>query len=311
MVFITIPKRFYNFIFYSFPFGIVTDMYPISLIDNDTLDFLLGQIPQPPKQLYIRGTLPPSHKILLTVIGSRRFTSYGSQVLDALIGALAPYPVVIVSGLAFGIDARAHLAALRAGLPTIAIPGSGLEDSAIAPREHLGLAHKILEAGGCLLSEFEPTQPPAPWTFVQRNRLMAGMSRAVLVIEAENKSGTRITAKLATDYNVDVLAVPGSIFSPVSVGTNNLIREGATPITCADDLIAALGFETSSDESLFDKYENCSPEEKKVLDFVAQPIPRSDLIRQLGIPTHKAQVLLSAMEIKGLIKEELGEIRRN
>lgn len=286
-------------------------MYPAELLDEDTRLRLLGHIPQPPKQLYIRGKLPESHRKLLTVIGSRKFTSYGSQVVDTLISALAPYPVTIVSGLAFGIDAKAHEAAIRAGLPTMAIPGSGIHDNFIHPRENLGLAGRILENGGCLLNEYDPDFKATTWSFPQRNRLMAGIATAVLVIEAENKSGTRITAKLATDYNVDVLSVPGSIFSPVSIGTNALIREGATPITCADDLIEALGFETSSDETLFERYENCSPEEKKVLDFVAQPMQRSDLIRQLGIPTHKAQVLLSAMEIKGLIKEELGEIRRN
>ena len=143
-----------------------------------------------------------------------------------------------------------------------------------------------------------------------RNRLMAGISRAVLIIEAEERSGTIITARLATEYNRDVLAVPGSVFSPNSKGTNRLIRQGATPITCAEDVLEALGFETK-------KYENkqaslffdLSKEEKVVINLLREPIPRDDLIRAIKIPIGEANSLLSVMEIKGIIKEELGEIR--
>ena len=143
-----------------------------------------------------------------------------------------------------------------------------------------------------------------------RNRLMAGMSRAVLVIEAEEKSGTLITARLTTEYNRDLLAIPGSIFSPSSKGTNRLIRQGATPVTSAEDVLEALGFELEKDESKQAKlFEDLSPEEKKIIDLLREPQPRDDLIRELKMSTAMANSLLSIMEIKGLIKEEMGEIR--
>ena len=141
---------------------------------------------------------------------------------------------------------------------------------------------------------------------------MAGISKAVLIIEAEEKSGTLITARLATEYNRDVLAVPGSINSLSSKGTNRLIRQGATPITSPDDLLEALGFEIAKDEDKQAKlFADCSPEEKKVLDLLREPISRDELIRQMEMPTPTAQAIISVMEIKGLIKESLGEIQQN
>ena len=143
-----------------------------------------------------------------------------------------------------------------------------------------------------------------------RNRLMAGISKAVLIIEAEEKSGTLITARLTTEYNRDLLVVPGSIFSPNSKGVNKLLHQGATPVTCAEDVLEALGFELPKDKDKQAKlFLDLSLEEKKVIDLLREPIPRDDLIRAIKMPTPTANALLSVMEIKGLIKEELGEIR--
>jgi DNA processing protein len=138
---------------------------------------------------------------------------------------------------------------------------------------------------------------------------MAAISKAVLIIEAEEKSGTMITAKLATDYNKDVLAIPGNIFSPNSTGTNKLIRLGATPITSSKDLLNALGFEQKENwqQTLF---LDLTPEEKKVLDILREPIERDILIKEMGVPVNEANAVLSIMEIKDLIKEELGQIWR-
>src|SRR3989344_5631738 len=175
-------------------------------------DFPLAllEIPQPPETLYVRGTLPdPTQFYYLAVVGSRKFTNYGREAVERIIGGLAGYPICIVSGLAMGIDAIAHRVALDAGLPTVAIPGSGLDSSVIYPRSNLALAREIIENGGALLSEFAPDLRAAPWTFPQRNRIMAGISQSTLVIEAEEKSGTLITARLAFDYNRNVFAVPG------------------------------------------------------------------------------------------------------
>ena len=269
----------------------------------------LFEIPQPPKQLYILGDLPPKDYIHLSVVGSRKYTSYGKEICEKLIAGLKGHPVVITSGFAMGIDTIAHKTAMKHGLYTAVFPGSGLSPNSIFPASNAKLVKEILQANGCLISEFDPDVKAARWCFPQRNRLMAGISRAVLVIEAQEKSGTLITARLATEYNKDVLAIPGSVFSPNAKGTNRLIRQGATPITCVDDLLEALGLEKDGELSNQKKlFADLSPDELKVIDILREPISRDELVRQLDIPIQQANTLLSVMEIKNLIKEELGEI---
>jgi DNA processing protein len=270
----------------------------------------LLHIPQPPKQLSIRGTFPDMKKYkFLTVVGSRNYTSYGEDACRTLIAGLKGYPVVIVSGLANGIDRISHEAALDAGLITVSFPGSGLDDAVLYPKAQYQLAMQILNSGGALVSEFDNNFKSTLWSFVQRNRLMAGLSHATLVVEAKHKSGTRITAKLATDYNRDVLAVPGNIFSENSEATNELIRMGATPITSSIDILEALGFQITESVPA-DLFSQCSPDEESVISLLTSAKPRGELMREMNIPTHKANILLSQMELKGLIKEVGGEIRR-
>jgi DNA processing protein len=271
----------------------------------------LLEIPQPPKTLYIRGKLPDPNMTYLAVVGSRKYTSYGKDICEKLIRGLKDYPIIIVSGLAMGIDSIAHKTALEIGLTTISFPGSGLDNSVLYPRSNIRLAQDIVDAGGCLISEFEPKFISMLYSFPQRNRLMAGISKAVLIIEAEEKSGTLITARMALDYNRDVLAVPGSAFSSNSNGTNKLIKQGATPVTNSEDILEALGFEIERPvQSDKEKYADCSKEEMKIIELLREPIERDDLIRASGMDTAKANALLSIMEIKDLIKEELGEIRK-
>jgi DNA processing protein len=271
----------------------------------------LFEIPQPPKVLYMRGRLPKdSDVIYLAVVGSRNYTSYGRDICEKLIAGLQGYPVVIVSGLAIGIDSIAHRAAMKAGLVTIAFPGSGLDNTVLHPKSNTALAQEIVESGGCLLSEMRPDFKAQAYSFPARNRLMAGISKAVLIIEAEEKSGTLITARMALDYNRDVLAVPGSVFSPNSKGTNKLIRAGAIPISTSEELLEALGFEIEKESQTDEeKYADCGADEKKILTLLHESRQRDDLIRELGMQTATANALLSMMEIKELIKEELGEIR--
>lgn len=284
--------------------------YPIQKLDQGLLDQYFGIIPNPPKQLFIRGNFPSDpHLIFLTVVGSRNPSSYGKQVCEQLIKGLSGYPIVIVSGLALGVDALAHESAISAGLLPLAIPGSGLGEKSLYPRTHVELGKKILISGGCLISEYKENELGNTWTFPERNRLMAGISRATLIIEATHKSGSRITTKLATDYNRDVLAVPGSIFSELSEAPNELIRMGAIPITSSQDILEALGFSVTETKPL-DLFSQCTDDEASVLKLLASPKRRGDLIREMNIPTHKANVLLSQMEIKNLIKESGGEIRR-
>jgi len=274
------------------------------------IPFLLQQIPDAPKQLYIRGQFPDEEQYkFLAVIGSRKFSAYGKQVINKLIKEIAGYPIVIVSGLALGIDSLAHEAALENNLTTIAIPGSGLHDNVIYPASNQSLARRILQSGGALLSEFEPDFKATNWSFPKRNRIMAGVSHAILVIEAENKSGTRITARLATDYNREVFSVPGSIFSVTSDGTNELIREGATPVTSGKDILDFFNFNLEqTKEQQASLFNNLSDDEQKIISLLNTPLSQNELARISGINIIALNILLSSMEIKGLIKEQLGKM---
>lgn len=269
---------------------------------------LLQEISDPPKKLYILGEFPcDENLIFITVVGSRKYTQYGKSVCEKLIAGLSGYPFVIVSGLALGMDGIAHRAALDNNLITLAVPGSGLDESVLYPASNKNLALEIIKKGGALISELEPMTKAAPWTFPMRNRIMAGLAHAVLVIEAENKSGTRITARLATDYNREVFSVPGSIFSTTSEGCNELIREGATPITSSKDILDYFHL-------LDEKYPTqqqmiaLEPEEQKIIDLLNEPLSRNILAEKLNIPIIKINILLSSMEIKGLIHENMGKI---
>lgn len=279
----------------------------LQLLSPEDFPPLLREIPQRPKQLYVRGTLPSTDLRWLAVVGSRACTAYGERALKYLISGLRGYPVAIISGLAYGVDALAHKAALDAGLPTIAVPGSGLDWDVLYPRAHVGLAREILASGGALLSEFDPAMKATDYSFPQRNRIMAGMCPATLVIEAKEKSGSLITAKLAAEYNRDLLVVPGSIFSAESRGTHQFLKLGATPITSVEDLLQALGLAPREKRTILRA--DVSDEERKVLDIIASPLPRDELLDALEIPISKANILLSMMEIKGLIVEELGVVR--
>ncbi len=274
---------------------------------------LLKEINDPPEFLYLEGKLPKDdeHKFL-AVVGSRKYSRYGKEVCEELIRGLAGYPIVIVSGLALGIDAIAHQAALKNKLLTMAIPGSGLDRRVLHPFSNHRLADEITEAGGCLLSELEPEQPAGVHTFPRRNRIMAGLSHAVLIIEAGEKSGTLITARLAMEYNRDVLVVPGSIFSPGSRGANSLIRQGAMPVNKSEDILAALDFNT--EEAGIEKqgrlFADLAPIEQKIVEILeSDSLPRDELIELAELPTAEANIILSTMEIKGIIREAMGEIR--
>jgi len=284
--------------------------FPIRELNKKEFPSQLMEIPQPPEKLFIRGNLPKPNTKLLCVVGSRKYTPYGKEICERLIAGLRGYDVAIVSGLAIGIDGIAHRSALDNGLQTITIPGSGLNWDALHPIVHAGLAERILNCGGAMLSEFEPSFKATRYSFPQRNRIMSALSCAVLVIEAEIKSGTLITSRLATDYNKDVLTVPGSVFSKTSEGPHMLIRLGATPITKPEELIQALGFKPkdSAPRNLELEYSECSPEEKEVIKILETARLKDELFGLLNMPISKANAVLSVMELKGLIQETLGEI---
>lgn len=283
--------------------------FPIETLSKYEFPKLLHEIPQPPKQLNYRGTLLPKDMRLLSVVGSRKYTNYGKQAVDYLISGLRGYNIGIISGLALGIDSLAHQAALDNGLYTLAIPGGGLSDQAIYPARHKPLARKILESGGGLLSEYEPDFRAATWSFPERNRLVAGISHATLVIEAGAKSGSLITARLAADYNRELLVVPGSIFSDNSKGTHQFMKLGARPVTDAEDILDSLGLEAQSGK-VAPMPNNLSPEEAKIISLLNEPQERDALIRQSGLPTETITIVLMQMEINGHIKEDGGTYRK-
>lgn len=277
---------------------------------------LLKEINDPPKELWLEGELPnEKENKFLAVVGSRRYSRYGKEATEELVAGLAGYPIVIVSGLALGIDAIAHQSALKNKLLTIAVPGSGLSREVLHPFSNHRLADEIVEAGGCLMSELEPDCPAGLHTFPRRNRIMAGLSHATLIVEAGEKSGTLITARLAMEYNRDVLVVPGSIFSPSSRGANELIHHGAMPINNSVDLLHALGFNLDSDiEKFADRqaklFIDLSPVEQKIVELLqVESLPRDELIELTELSITDANIILSSMEIKGVIKEAMGEIR--
>jgi len=279
--------------------------FPIKELAKGAFPKQMLEIPQPPKRLNYRGELPPSDMKMLAVVGSRKYTNYGRQVVEHLIQGLAGYNIGIVSGLALGIDSLAHEAVLANTMYTLAIPGGGLSDSVIYPARHKPLARKILESGGGMMSEYEPDFRATTWSFPQRNRLVVGISHAVLVIEANEKSGSLITARLCADYNRELLVVPGNIFSDNSKGVHQFLKLGAVPVTEASDILNALNLEVQTG-NLPSKAVALSTVETKVLDILTEPTERDSLIRKLNLSSSEATIILMQMEINGLIKEDGG-----
>jgi DNA processing protein len=287
-------------------------MQNISLIKPRQFPPLLKEITDPPEHLYVEGTIDPlldSTAKILCVVGSRRYSHYGKEATQKLIAGLRGYNVCIISGLALGIDSIAHRAALDAGLYTAAFPGSGLDPSVLYPQSHKKLAREIVQKGGALISEFDMTMPPLPHTFPQRNRLMAGISHATLVIECGLVSGTLITSARASDYNRDVGAVPGSIFSPHSEGPHMLISKGATPVASTDDLLELLGFARRNGQSRLPlgedpRFKALPDLYKKVLRYLERGSRNRDqLVRELFIHPKILNMVLTSLEIEGFIKE--------
>ena len=273
----------------------------------------LLEIPQPPKKLWVRGQLPPAGTKLLTVVGSRAMTRYGQEACEKLITGLAGYPVSIVSGLALGADACAHKAALAAGLHTIAIPGSGLDDSVISPRTNFGLAKDILAAGGALVSEQEPLHKPWLKEFPSRNRIMVGLADAVLVIEAGNKSGTLITARLASEYNRDLLCIPHRIGDPHAFGPHLFIRLGAALVSDPLHILEALGIPPRAptgplrgDAAPTDLEDT----EREIWSMLEEVKTRDEILRGTALSAGEALTALVALELRGLVKEEFGAWHR-
>ncbi len=281
----------------------------ILTVNDSRYPALLREIPDHPYLLYVRGDFDwesLNHKPAIAIVGSRKFTPYGEQVALRLAYDLTQAGFIVISGLAFGIDKKAHMGALDAHGETLAVLGGGIADQDIAPRSNLTLAKNIL-THGALISEHPPGTDIMPAYFALRNRIIAGMSHGTLVIEAAEGSGSLITAKLALDYNREVFAVPGSIFSPTSSGTHSLLKRGAKLVSHAHDVIEEIAPELSRKNTSPAQKERdldgLSQQEQKIYQALShEPAHLNVLARHTGQSISEIQSTLTLLEIKGFAK---------
>ncbi len=269
----------------------------------------LLEIPNPPEKLWMRGSFPKADTSYLAIVGSRAATPYGKDALKALVRGLSGYPITIISGLALGIDAAAHEAALDAGLHTIAIPGSGLDPSCLYPRTNIKLARDIVEAGGALLSEHAPMYHARAYDFPSRNRIMVGLSHAVLVVEAAERSGTLITARLTHEYNRDLLCVPHRIGDVHGFAAQLFLRLGATLVANSQHILEALHIE-QNEKDVQSELHALSADERVVYEILSTPKTRDELIREVALAGADTLSALVSLELRGILIEEFGAWRR-
>lgn len=277
-------------------------------LTNSAYPDLLKQIHNPPSILYVKGDYTNFNASpMIAIVGSRKFTNYGSQVAFAIARDLARAGIIVVSGLAIGIDAIAHRGALEGKGRTMAVLGSSLEDYQIGPRINFGLSREII-AQGALVSEYPLGTEANVGTFPTRNRLMAGMALGTLVIEAARGSGSLITANLALEFDRDVFAIPGSIFSPQSEGSNDLIKAGAKLVGSAKDILEELKIEEVKNAAQVKKIIPASVEEEIILKQLShEPVHVDKIIKMVKLEVNVISSTLSIMEMKGLVKDIGGQ----
>jgi DNA processing protein len=268
---------------------------------DDDYPSRLKEIDQPPPVIFVRGKLIEDDFWSVAIVGTRRVTAYGRQVTDELAAFLANNGVTIISGLARGVDAIAHQAALRAGGRTIAVFGSGVDR--IYPPEHGKLSEQIIEHGA-LLSDYAPGTPPESSNFPPRNRIISGLSMAVVVIEAAETSGALITAGFAADQGREVFAVPGNILAPQSMGTNRLIQQGAHSLLSGRDLLEILNLTQVNEQKVVRHSIPTDPTEARLLDILGrEPLHVDEIQAQTGLPVESVSAALVMMELKGMVQQ--------
>jgi len=281
----------------------------ISIITlNDTnYPKLLKEIYAPPPLLYCFGQLSLDKDYPLAVVGTRKITAYGRQVTARLAGDLAAAGLTVISGLALGVDACAHQAALDHKGKTIAVLGSGLDD--IFPAANRRLAEKILASGGAIVSEFPLQTRAFKSNFPRRNRIISGLCLGALVTEAGIKSGALITAKYALEQNREVFAVPGNIFSPLSEGPNFLIKQGAKSVTTVDDILQTLNLQQAKTFQALQLQLPGNETEAKILALIdAEPFHVDKLAQLAKLDICLINAALTVMEMKGLVRNLGGQI---
>ena len=285
---------FYNFM----------EIFQINLSDYDYLRDL-PHIPDPPKKLFIRGKLPAKRVKTVAIVGTRKPSAYGREIATKIASECAKNGIVVVSGLALGIDSIAHRAAIDSGGKTIAVLANGVDK--IYPRSHEDLGQKILQTNGAILSEYPNNTPARPWQFLARNRIVSGLADAVVIIEAASRSGTLSTANHALDQGKEIFAVPGNITSPLSAGCNQLIKNGANPLTSAEDLLDFLIPDRFEKQTQL--FKGDTREENVILEFLSKNGTTSSdvIIKQTKLSASEFNQAITMLELKGLVLNNGGE----
>ena len=279
----------------------------IQRIDSESLLFpeSLRDIPDPPKVLYCTGDLSLLEEESVSVVGSRKYTLYGKTVAEMIGRRLGETGIPVVSGLAYGIDAFAHEGALDAGGRVIGVLASGVRK--MAPKKNLDLMNKGLERGGLIVSEYEPDEPAEKYKYPRRNRIISGLGRCTVVVEANVNSGSLITAQHAMEQGRPVYAVPGNINSQFSIGCNLLIRDGAYPLIVIDDLIRHLGADPGETSP---EARNLGEDERKIYNAVRRynGATPDRVAEETGLSTASVNAIITVMEIKGVFSTYAGKI---
>lgn len=285
---------FYNFM----------EIFQINLSDYNYLRDL-PHIPDPPKKLFIRGKLPAKRVKTVAIVGTRKPSAYGREIATKIASECAKNGIVVVSGLALGIDSIAHRAAIDSGGKTIAILANGVDK--IYPRSHEDLGQKILQTNGAILSEYPNNTPARPWQFLARNRIVSGLADAVVIIEAASRSGTLSTANHALDQGKEIFAVPGNITSPLSAGCNQLIKNGANPLTSVEDLLDFLIPDRFEKQTQL--FKGDTREENVILEFLSKNGTTSSdaIIKQTKLSASEFNQAITMLELKGLALNNGGE----
>lgn len=288
------------------------DQHAIQILDRQSTSYppLLRQIHDPPNILYQQGELLPQDEVAIAVVGTRHASQYGKTVAERLARDLANSGITVVSGLARGVDAAAHRAALAAGGRTVAVLGSGVLD--LYPAEHEGLAKEICQQGA-VLSERPPRSPPRRSAFPQRNRIVSGLSLGVVVVEAAERSGALISARLAMEQDREVFAVPGRIDSRLSRGCHRLIRDGAKLVETVDDILEELGplsmpsVQADGRELRHPAELKLTEQEQLVLQAIGAEVTELDhVVAVTGLPVARVLSTISVLEIRRLVRRLSG-----
>ncbi|MBF1015420.1 MAG: DNA-protecting protein DprA [Candidatus Nanogingivalaceae bacterium] len=280
------------------------EIFQINLSDYNYLRDL-PHIPDPPKKLFIRGKLPAKRVKTVAIVGTRKPSAYGREIATKIASECAKNGIVVVSGLALGIDSIAHRAAIDSGGKTIAVLANGVDK--IYPRSHEDLGQKILQTNGAILSEYPNNTPARPWQFLARNRIVSGLADAVVIIEAASRSGTLSTANHALDQGKEIFAVPGNITSPLSAGCNQLIKNGANPLTSVEDLLDFLIPDRFEKQTQL--FKGDTREENVILEFLSKNGTTSSdsIIKQTKLSASEFNQAITMLELEGLVLNNGGE----